>query len=147
MKKLNMELAVGLFMILGFLAFAYLSLQLGEFSVFSMAEQYVVEAEFTNVSGLKQGAEVEIAGVKVGNVARISLGENDLARIGMLIDRKVEITDDAIASIRTKGIIGDKFIRIMQGGAEETLGDGGVIQETEPAIDLEELVSKYVFEK
>jgi len=147
MKKLNMELAVGLFMILGFLAFAYLSLQLGEFSVFSMAEQYVVEAEFTNVSGLKQGAEVEIAGVKVGNVARISLGENDLAKIGMLIDRKVEITDDAIASIRTKGIIGDKFIRIMQGGAEETLGDGGVIQETEPAIDLEELVSKYVFEK
>jgi phospholipid/cholesterol/gamma-HCH transport system substrate-binding protein len=147
MKKMNMELAVGLFMVLGFLAFVYLSLQLGEFSIFSMAKQYSVEADFTNVSGLKQGAEVEIAGVKVGDVAAITLGPNDLARVRMLIDRKVEISLDAIASVRTKGIIGDKFIRILQGGDDEMLTEGGIIEETEPAVDLEELVSKYVFEK
>jgi phospholipid/cholesterol/gamma-HCH transport system substrate-binding protein len=147
MKKLNMELAVGLFMVLGFLAFVYLSLQLGEFSIFSMAKQYTVKAEFTNVSGLKEGAEVEIAGVKVGDVATIRLTKDDLAQVTMLIDQKVAITTDAIASVRTQGIIGDKFIRILEGGADKTLKDGGVIQDTEPAIDLEELVSKYVFQK
>jgi len=145
MQKRNLDLIVGLFVVAGFLAFVYLSLRLGEFSPFAINDQYTVRAEFGNVSGLKRGAVVEIAGVPIGKVAEIELGENDRALVTMYIDQKVKITEDAIASIRTQGIIGDKYIRISQGGAEELITDGGWITETESAVDLEELVSKYIF--
>ena len=145
MKKINVDAIVGLFVLVGFLAFAYMSLQLGEFSVFSMEKTYSVRANFGNVSGLKRGALVEMAGVNVGKVSNISLGEDDLAQVELLINNGVKITDDAIASIKTQGIIGDKYIKISQGGSEELLVDGAVITETESALDLEELVSKYIF--
>lgn len=145
MKKINFDAIVGLFVLAGFLAFVYMSLQLGEFSVFSMEKTYSVRATFGNVSGLKRGALVEMAGVNVGKVSNISLGEDDRAQIELLINNGVKITDDAIASIKTQGIIGDKYIKISQGGSEELLVDGSVITETESALDLEELVSKYIF--
>jgi phospholipid/cholesterol/gamma-HCH transport system substrate-binding protein len=146
MKKITTEFVVGLFMLAGFLAFAYLSSQMGEFSVFSLEKNYQIEAEFDNVSGLKVGATVEIAGVTIGKVSDISLGEEDLAKVGLLINREVKISADAIASIRTQGLIGDKYIKIIQGGDEELLTEGGVIFDTESSIDIEELVSKYIFE-
>ena len=146
MKNLSVEFVVGLFMIAGFLAFAYLSLFMGEFSVFNLEKNYGLEAEFDSVSGLKVGAVVEIAGVSIGKVSRVGLGENGLARVGMLINQDVKITTDAIASIRTQGLIGDKYIKIIQGADEEMLKDGEVIFDTESAIDFEELVSKYIFE-
>jgi len=146
MKKINTEFVVGLFMLAGFLAFAYLSSQMGEFSVFSLERNYQLEAEFDNVSGLKVGATVEIAGVTIGKVSEISLGEEDLAEVVLLINRDVEVSADAIASIRTQGLIGDKYIKIIQGGDEESLTDGGGIFDTESSIDIEELVSKYIFE-
>jgi phospholipid/cholesterol/gamma-HCH transport system substrate-binding protein len=146
MKKINTEFIVGLFMLAGFLSFAYLSSQMGEFSVFSLERNYQIEAEFDNVSGLKVGATVEIAGVTIGKVSKISLGEGDLAKVILLINRDVKVTADAIASIRTQGLIGDKYVKIIQGGDEELLADGGVIFDTESSIDIEELVSKYIFE-
>ena len=146
MKKITTEFVVGLFMLAGFLAFAYLSLQMGEFSIFSLEKKYQIEAEFDNVSGLKVGATVEIAGVTIGKVSEISLGEEDLAKVILLINRDVEVSADSIASIRTQGLIGDKYIKIIQGGDEESLTDGGVIFDTESSIDIEELVSKYIFE-
>lgn len=145
MKKINFDMVVGLFILAGFLAFVYMSLQLGEFSVFSMEKTYTVQANFANISGLKRGAIVEMAGVNVGKVSKISLGENDQAQVQLQINNGVKITDDAIASIKTQGIIGDKYIKISQGGSQDLLADGGVITETESAVDLEELVSKYVF--
>lgn len=145
MKKVNVDLIVGLFMVAGFLSFVYLSLQLGEFSVFSLEESYSLVAEFDNVSGLKRGAVVEIAGVDIGKVANIELDKNDRARVTMSISKDVGITADAIASIRTQGIIGDKYVRLSQGGSDKFLADGGWITETESAVDLEELVSKYIF--
>ncbi len=146
MKKNGLEFIVGLFMIAGFLAFVYVSLQFGEFSVFSMEKNYKVYAEFDSVSGLKTGAVIEMAGVPVGKVAAIGLGENR-ARVTLQIARDIAITDDAIASIKTQGIIGDKYMKIQQGGAAEKLQPGGVLTETESAVDLEELVSKYIFGK
>jgi len=146
MKNINTELIVGLFMIAGFLAFAYLSLYMGEFSVFDLKKNYTLDAEFDNVSGLKVGAGVEIAGVNIGNVYRIALGKNGLAKVGMLINKDVGITTDAIASIRTQGLIGDKYIKITQGADEKMLKSGDAIFDTESAIDFEELVSKYIFE-
>ena len=146
MKKINTELVVGMFMIAGFLAFVYLSTQMGEFSVFSLERNFRLEAEFDNVTGLKVGAGIEIAGVSIGKVADVSLGEEGLAKVGMLVTRDVNITADAIASIRTQGLIGDKYIKITQGADEEMLKDGGVIFDTESSIDIEELISKYIFE-
>ena len=146
MKKLNTEIIVGLFMLAGFLAFGYLSLQMGEFSIFDLEKNYSIIAEFDNVSGLKVGATVEIAGVTIGKVSEISLGEGDLAKVILLINQDVKVTADAIASIRTQGLIGDKYVKIIQGGDEELLADGGVIFDTESSIDIEELVSKYIFE-
>ncbi|KPJ98055.1 MAG: outer membrane lipid asymmetry maintenance protein MlaD [Desulfobacterales bacterium SG8_35] len=146
MKNINTEMIVGLFMIAGFLAFGYLSLQMGEFSIFDLERNYSLTAEFDNVSGLKVGATIEIAGVNVGKVSDIRLGEHGLARVTLLINQEVKISDDAIASIRTQGLIGDKYIKIIQGADEEMLADGGEIFDTESAIDFEELVSKYIFE-
>ena len=145
MKNINTELIIGLFMIAGFLAFGYLSLQMGEFSIFDLEKNYSLDAEFDNVSGLKVGAVIETAGVGIGKVAGVRLGENGLARVTMLVNQDIKITADAIASIRTQGLIGDKYIKIIQGADEEMLGEGGVIFDTESAIDFEELVSKYIF--
>ena len=147
MKNITTELIVGLFMIAGFLAFGYLSLQMGEFSIFNLEKNYRIEAEFDNVSGLKVGAVIEIAGVNIGKVSDIRLDEKNLAKVAMLIDKNVGITADAIASIRTQGLIGDKYIKIIQGADEKMLTEGSMIFDTESAIDFEELVSKYIFEK
>ncbi|MGB3648531.1 MAG: outer membrane lipid asymmetry maintenance protein MlaD [Desulfobulbales bacterium] len=145
MKNINTEIIVGLFMLAGFLAFGYLSLQMGEFSIFDLEKNYRLDAEFDNVSGLKVGAVVEIAGVGVGKVAKIELGEQGLARVEMLIKPEVNISADAIASIRTQGLIGDKYIKIIQGADEEMLADGDGIFDTQSSIDFEALVSKYIF--
>lgn len=147
MKKINLELVVGLFMVAGFLCFVYLSLQLGEFSVFAGDRSYTVSAEFDSISGLKVGAILEIAGVNVGRISSVALGKNDRAHVEMQINKGVKVSEDAIASVRTQGIIGDKYIQISQGGSEVMLKDGGRISETESAIDLEEMVSKYIFGK
>ena len=146
MKNINTELIIGLFMIAGFLAFGYLSLQMGEFSIFNVEKNYTLEAEFDNVSGLKIGTGIEIAGVNIGKVARIRLGNEGLARVTMLIDQEIKITRDAIVSIRTQGLIGDKYIKIIQGADEEFLAEGDTVFDTESSIDFEELVSKYIFE-
>jgi phospholipid/cholesterol/gamma-HCH transport system substrate-binding protein len=146
MKNINTEIIVGLFMLAGFLAFGYISLQMGEFSIFDLQRNYGLEAEFDNVSGLKVGAAVEIAGVSVGKVSKIELGEQGLARVGILINQGVKISADAIASIRTQGLIGDKYIKIIQGADEEMLADGDAIFDTQSSIDFEALVSKYIFE-
>jgi phospholipid/cholesterol/gamma-HCH transport system substrate-binding protein len=134
-------------MIAGFLCFAWLSIQLGDIDVFG-PKTYSVTAKFGSVSGLKSGAIVEIAGVQVGKVTDISFDPDDYeAKVVMSINQGVVLQDDSIASVRTAGIIGDRYIDISPGGSEELLGDGGRIFETESAINLEELVSKYIFEK
>ena len=147
MRKLNLEIAVGLFMVIGFLCFAWLSVKLGDVDLFG-PPTYSVTASFGSVSGLKLGAIVEIAGVRVGKVTAIHLDPKRYeARIDLRIDREVTLQEDSIASIRTAGIIGDRYVDISPGGADKLIGPGGRIVETESAINLEELVSKYIFEK
>ena len=145
MKKINVETGVGIFLIAGLLCLGYLSIKLGDMNLFG-SEQYSVKARFANVSGLKEGAVVEIAGVTVGKVAKIHLDDYE-AMVELLIDPGVKLQEDSIASIRTQGIIGDKYVKLKIGGADEYVGNGGEILETESAIELEELVSKYIFEK
>ncbi|NOY54287.1 MAG: outer membrane lipid asymmetry maintenance protein MlaD [Deltaproteobacteria bacterium] len=148
MKRLNIETAVGVFVILGFLCFAYLSIKLGGVELWGNNKTYTVDARFDSIAGLKVGAYVEIGGVKVGKVASIRLDPKEYeAVVDMSINKKVKLQDDSIASIRTAGIIGDRYVSITPGGSEDYIKPGGEITETESAINLEELVSKYIFEK
>jgi phospholipid/cholesterol/gamma-HCH transport system substrate-binding protein len=147
MKRINVETAVGVFMVAGFLSFVYLSVKLGDVNLFG-EDTFPVEARFGSVSGLKAGAVVEIAGVEVGKVTGISLDQEDYeAVVYFAIDRGVRLQEDTIASIRTSGIIGDRYVNLDPGGLDTFIEPGGEIEETESAINLEELVSKYIFEK
>ncbi len=144
--KQHTELLVGIFMLAGIIAISFLALRLGDVGLFNN-DEYVIKAKFTSASGLREGAYVEKAGVTVGKVKRIEFDtENYLADVSISIPKEILIPDDSIASIRTAGIIGDKFIKISAGGSEDMVEAGMEIIETEPSINLEELISKYIFE-
>ncbi|MGB1800437.1 MAG: outer membrane lipid asymmetry maintenance protein MlaD [Gammaproteobacteria bacterium] len=144
--KQHTELLVGIFMLAGIIAITFLALRLGDIGLFNN-DEYVVKAKFTSASGLREGAYVEMAGVTVGKVKKIEFDtENYLADVSISLPKTILIPDDSIASIRTAGIIGDKFIKISAGGSEDMVEAGMEIIETEPSINLEELISKYIFE-
>jgi phospholipid/cholesterol/gamma-HCH transport system substrate-binding protein len=145
MKRSALDIAVGIFVILGILALGWLSIRLGKVELWG-GGNYVVTADFPSAGGLKTGSSIEIAGVQVGRVTAIRL-DNYQARVVMAIENGVKLTDDSIASIKTKGLIGEKFVQISPGGSDKVIKPNGKITEVEPPIDLEELLSKYVFGK
>jgi len=146
MKKTNLEIIVGSFLLAGFICFSWLAVKMGDIDPFAN-ETYPVTARFTSISGLKEGSTIELAGVVVGKVSQIELDAGEYeAVVHLNIDKTVELTDDSIASIRTSGIIGDKFIKLTPGGSDILLEAGDEMDETESAISLEELVSKYIFD-
>jgi len=145
MKKGTLEIVVGLFMLAGFAAFGYLALQLGEVRWLSSGSSYRLKAEFDNVSGVKKGASVQVAGVVVGSVEDIGLDPENYAVLTMDIAKSVKVPIDSIASVKSQGIIGDKYIQISLGGDGELFKEGGMITETESAIDIESLISKFAF--
>jgi phospholipid/cholesterol/gamma-HCH transport system substrate-binding protein len=146
MKKFDMEMAVGVFIIVGILALAYLSVKLGRLEVIHTGG-YTLYADFSDIGGLRPGASVVIAGVPVGSVKSMRLNRDYQALVALNIDRGVTIQEDAIASIKTKGLIGEQYVQITPGGSEKNLPPGGMIRETEPALDIQGLISKYVFGK
>lgn len=145
MNKYGIELVVGLFVSVGMAALAYLSITIG--GVGGMQDDhYSLIARFENTSGLKTGAFIEVAGVRVGQVMDIELDPASYKSVVTLsVDKRVEMQEDAVASIRTSGIIGDKFIKLTPGGSDLILEPGEEVIETEPSISIEELVSKYIF--
>jgi len=143
MRKFDLELGVGLFIIAGMVCLAYLTIKLGQLEVFG-DKGYEIHAVFSSSGGLKTGSSVVIAGVDVGRVKKIVLDDYQ-ARVTMSLPLEVKIQEDAIASIKTKGLIGEKYVEISPGGLDENLGPGGVIRDTQPPIDIEQLISKYVF--
>ncbi len=145
MKKGAIEIFVGIFVLIGLVCVGYLTVKLGKMELLG-DNYYTLHARFQSVSGLTEGATVEIAGVKVGQVEGITLDpERQVAMISLKIMHGVTLTDDVIASVKTSGLIGDKYIKLAPGGSEEVLKAGDTILETESAVDLEELISKYVF--
>jgi phospholipid/cholesterol/gamma-HCH transport system substrate-binding protein len=146
MRKIDLELAVGFFVIIGFLCLVYLSINLGSLETFG-GGRYTLYANFEKVGGIKPGAVVEIAGVEVGKVKSVEINKAYQAVLSLLIERNIKIQEDAIASIKTKGLIGEKYIQITPGGSDKSLPDGGTIRETESAIDVEEIIGKFVFGK
>ncbi len=146
MNRMNVEMVVGVFLLAGFISFSWLAVKMGDINPFKN-ETYPVTARFTSISGLKEGSTIELAGVIVGKVNTIELDTGDYEAVVHLdVDKTVELQDDTIASIRTSGIIGDKYIKLTPGGSDIILEAGGEIEETEPSISLEELVSKYIFD-
>jgi phospholipid/cholesterol/gamma-HCH transport system substrate-binding protein len=145
MERAKLELVVGVFVLVGLACLTYLSVKLGKLEVIG-GNNYVVEAEFTSASGLKSGASVEIAGVEVGRVKGISL-QGDRAMVALAIQDGVKLYNDSIASIKTRGIIGDKYVALSLGGGGDPLKEGEKIRDTESGLDLEELVSQYVHGK
>ncbi len=144
MQKYSLEFFVGLFVLAGVLCLGWLTVKLGKMEVFAN-DGYTVTAGFASAAGLRSGASVEIAGVQVGKVTGITLDERYYAEVTMQLQKAVKLSEDSIASIKTSGIIGDKYINISLGGAPEEIEPNGRIEETESAVDLEALISKYVF--
>lgn len=146
MNRFTIELGVGIFVLIGIFCLAYISVKLGKLEVIG-GQYYSVYADFEKAGGIKPGSSIEIAGVEIGKVKRITLNQEYQAKVELSVRQDVQIQDDAIASIKTKGLIGEKFIQITPGGSESLVPYGGRIRETESAVDLEELISKYVFGK
>ena len=145
MGNSRVEITVGLFLVMGFLALGWLAMQLGEVSWLTGAKSYTLNAEFNNISGVKLGADIQISGVTVGKVRQLRLNEDNLALVAMQIDKGVKVPVDSIASVKSQGIIGDKFIQITLGGDETAYQPGETIVDTESAVDLESLISKFAF--
>ena len=145
MKKYAMETMVGVFVLAGLLCVAYLTLKLGKLEVVG-GDTYAVTARFKDVTGLKSGAYVEMAGVRIGRVTSINLDPKaNMPIVTMDIQNGIKLTDDTIASIKTSGLIGDKFVKVSSGGSDAILKPGGMIVETEASVDLGDLIGKYVF--
>jgi phospholipid/cholesterol/gamma-HCH transport system substrate-binding protein len=136
------DIVVGIFVLIGALCLGYLAIRLGKVELFG-ATGYVVYADFSSVAGLKVGDPAEIAGVRIGRVDSLRLAE-DRARIALRVDSQVRLQDDVIASVRSRGLIGDKFVLITPGASDKIIAPGGRIRETESPQDITDLIGKFV---
>jgi phospholipid/cholesterol/gamma-HCH transport system substrate-binding protein len=144
-KKYALETTAGIFVVIGLVCVAYMTVKLGHVSILG-ENTFPLYAPFTTVSGLRVGSPVDMYGIQVGRVERITMDQKDqMARVEIRIKKGIKIYDDAIASIKTEGLIGDKFLSISPGGAGELLEPGGTITQTQPAVDIFDLISKYIF--
>jgi phospholipid/cholesterol/gamma-HCH transport system substrate-binding protein len=145
MKKYAMETTVGIFLVFGLLCIGYMTVKLGHVSLLG-DNAYSLFARFTTVSGLRAGSRVNMLGIEVGRVGRLTMDQKEQkVVVEMRIQKDIKVYDDAIASIKTEGLIGDMFLSIDPGGAGKLLGPGGSITETQPAVDIVDLIGKYAF--
>ncbi len=144
MNSPRLERAVGLFVLGGIACLAYFSFEFGSQSL-GNGESIVAMARFANIAGLSEGAPVMIAGVPVGSVGKLTLGTDFSAQVELKLRKNLAIPSDSIASIRGKGLLGDKYVALSPGGADETLRDGSRITDTEASVDLESLLSRFAF--
>lgn len=142
MKNSSIEMIVGLFLAIGITCLAYLSVKIARRD-FVASGGYRIQAVFTDCTGLRPGSPVMIAGVEIGRVKQIALQDYE-ANVQLMINPNVLLQKDTIASIKTKGLIGEKYVELTPGGASEKIPPGGAIHDTEPAMDIEGLISKFV---
>jgi phospholipid/cholesterol/gamma-HCH transport system substrate-binding protein len=145
MKKYKIETIVGIFVIFGLICVGYMTVKLGKVEVFGN-NFYTLVAKFTTVAGLRIGSPVHILGIEVGRVEKITMDQENLkAVVEIKVKKDIKIYDDAIASIKTEGLIGDKYLNVDPGGGGRLLANNGVISDTQAAVDIEQLISKYAF--
>ena len=142
MKDTKLELIVGVFVLIGLAALAYLAIKLGKLEIIG-SNQRDIQAVFDSAAGLKTGAGVEIAGVQVGQVKRIAL-DGERALVTLAVQPHVKVYQDAIASIKTRGLIGDKYVSLSPGGSDKELAPGGKIRDTESGIDFEAVIGEFI---
>jgi len=140
----RVEMTVGVFVFIGLLAVGWLAIIVGQVGGLGQSG-YTLTANFGDAGGVRQGGDIMMAGVIIGRVDSVYLQDNDHASMVLRINDGIQITEDAFASVRTKGIIGDRYIRVTQGAEETFLEAGDEIEETESAINIEDLISKYIF--
>ncbi len=143
MNNTKLELVVGVFVLVGIAALTYLAVKLGKLEVIGTGKNIEIQAEFDSVAGLKTGATVEIAGVQVGQVKRIGLN-GDRATVVFSIQPGVKLFGDSIAAIKTRGLIGDKYVSLSPGGSQKEIPPGGKIRDTESGVDLESLIGEFI---
>ena len=145
MQRYTMETTVGIFIVIGLLLIGYMTVNLGHVSFLS-DNVYPLSARFSSVTGLRAGSLVYISGIEVGRVEKLTIDqESQRASVEIRIRNDIRIYDDAIASIKPEGLIGDMYISIDPGGAGTLLKPGGTIIETQPPLDITDLISKYAF--
>lgn len=146
MKKYAMETMVGIFVVIGLLCVGYMTVKLGNVGLIGDSS-YPLLARFSSVNGLRDGSAVLMLGLEIGRVERLTMDqEEQVAVVEFRIKKGINIYDDAIASIKTEGLIGDRYVSIDPGGgSDELLEPGGIITETESPTDIQELISKYAF--
>ena len=142
MNHTRTDIIVGIFVLAGAICLGYLAIRLGKVELFG-ATGYVVYADFASVAGLKIGDPAEIAGVRIGKVESLGLVD-DRARVTLRLDPTVNLQDDVIASVRARGLIGDKFVLITPGASDNIIPPGGRIRETESPQDITDLIGKFV---
>ncbi|SDT90397.1 phospholipid/cholesterol/gamma-HCH transport system substrate-binding protein [Pseudomonas pohangensis] len=146
MQTRTQEIGVGLFIMAGFLALLLLALRVSGLTVGSADQSYKVYAYFDNIAGLTVRAKVTMAGVIIGKVTAIDLDHDSYTgRVTMEINDQVDnLPEDSTASVLTAGLLGEKYIGISIGGEEGTLKDQSVINDTQSALVLEDLISKFL---
>ena len=145
MKKQRVETTVGVFVVVGLLCIGYMAVKLGDVSIFG-DDSYSLFARFSSVTGLKTGSSVEMLGIEVGKVEKLYLDQDkQRAMVELRIRNGVQVYDDAIASIKTSGLIGDKYVQIDPGGGGDLLFQGDNIIDTTPPLDIEGLIGKFAF--
>ena len=145
MKKHKVETAVGIFVVIGLLCIGYMTVKLGDVSVFG-DDSYSIFARFSSVAGLKTGSSVDMLGIEVGKVQNLLLDQDkQRAIVELRIKNDVLVYDDAIASIKTSGLIGDKYVAIDPGGGGDLLAQGDSILDTNSPLDIEDLIGKFAF--
>ncbi len=145
MKKYSIETAVGIFVVAGLICVGYMTVKLGKVSLFG-AETYPLMARFASVSGLRVGSAVEVYGIEVGSVTNLDIDQQrQMGVVSIKITQGVKVYDDAAATIKSAGLIGDKYVNIDPGGAGAVLKPGGAITQTSAPTDIEDLIGKYAF--
>jgi phospholipid/cholesterol/gamma-HCH transport system substrate-binding protein len=145
MKKYAMETIVGIFVVIGLLCIGYMTVKLGHISILG-DDSYSLIARFTSVSSLRVGNSVDMLGMEIGRVEKLTMDqEKQKAVVEIRIRNGIKIYDDAIASIKTEGLIGDKYLNIDPGGGGKLLKPGSAITETQAAVEITDLISKYAF--
>lgn len=145
MQKYSKESVVGIFVLVGLACIGYMTIQLGDLGLFE-DDTYPLTARFTQVTGLRSGSVVNMLGLEVGRVGRMTMDQDkQMAVVELRIRKGIKVYDDAIASIKTEGLIGDRYVSVDAGGSGAELKPGDIITETEAPADIMDMVSKYAF--
>ena len=148
MERTTLDLWVGMFVVAGIGALVMLAMKVGNLGTYNVSETYQVHAYFSNIGGLKPKASIRSAGVLVGRVTSISLDtERYEANVVMSVDKRYQFPKDTFANILTSGLLGEQYIGLVRGGETEMIKDGDLLKQTQSAMVLEDLISKFMYSK